>query len=139
MLVEFLRRLRSGFSADLIESSFGEQDAAGIVDARLAAAFPGGHAAPVHQLCCVVHDDRQVGRVWFGPDPASTEGGWWLFELEIDDTHRGRGIGTSVIALVEAEVSRLGGTAVGLNVFDHNQAARRLHYQAVSTSMRKNL
>jgi predicted GNAT family acetyltransferase len=38
-------------------------------------------------------------------------------------------------------VSRLGGATVGLSVFDHNPAARRLYdrlgYRAVSTSMRK--
>ena len=140
-LVEFLRRLRTSFIADLIESSFGEQDAAALADARLTAAFPSGHTAPDHHVCCVMHDDCEVGHVWFGPDPWSTEAGWWLWELEIDDANRGRGIGTRVIALVEAEVSRLGGTAVGLSVFDHNPAARRLYdrlgYRAVSTSMRK--
>jgi ribosomal protein S18 acetylase RimI-like enzyme len=126
----------------LCVSAGGSKDAAALADARLTAAFPSGHTASGHHVCCVMHDDDcEVGHVWFGPDEWSTEAGWWLWELEIDDAHRGRGIGTRVIALVEAEVSRLGGTTVGLSVFDHNPAARRLYdrlgYRAVSTSMRK--
>ena len=59
----------------------------------------------------------------------------------IDDAHRGNGIGTQVIALVEVEVRRLGGTTIGLRVFDHNDAARHVYersgYRAISTLMRK--
>jgi hypothetical protein len=76
--VEFLRRLRTSVIADLIESSFDEQEAAALADARLAAAFPSGHMAPGHHVCCVMPDDCEVGHVWFGPDPGSTEGRWWL-------------------------------------------------------------
>lgn len=137
----FLHKLRSGTIAGFIESGFAEHQAAAIVDVQLAAAFPSGRPLPGHQVCCVIHDECEVGHVWFGPDPATTAGGWWLFELGIDDVHRGEGLGTRVIALVEREAGRRGGTAVGLRVFDRNTAARRLYdrlgYRAVSTWMRK--
>lgn len=140
-LGEFLRKVRAGLIADLIAAGIGEREAAATADPQVSAAFPNGRPRPQHHVCHVVRDDREVGHVWYGLDPAVVEGGWWLYDLEVDENHRGEGIGTDAVALVEAEARRLGGTSIGLRVFDHNSAARHLYersgYRPISTLMRK--
>jgi GNAT superfamily N-acetyltransferase len=138
---EFLRRLTAGLIADLTAAGIGEREAVTMADLQVAATFPDGRPPPQHHVCCLVHDDREVGHVWYGPDPAGMDGGWWLYELEVDQAHRGKGIGTDAVAFVEDEVRRQGGTSIGLRVFDHNIAARRTYeragYRPISTWMRK--
>ncbi len=137
----FSRQLRTSLIADLTTAGYDEGEAAALADLQMSAAFPNDRPRPQHRVCHVVRDDRPVGHVWYGPDLAAADGGWWLYDLEIDDAHRGSGIGTRVLAFVEVEVRGLGGTTIGLRVFDHNDTARHLYersgYRAISTLMRK--
>ena len=79
--------------------------------------------------------------MWFGPRAGEGVGGWWLFELEIEEAYRGGGVARDVLALVDLEVRDRGGRTIGLIVFDHNIRARALSertgYRAISTLMRK--
>lgn len=120
----FSRRLRASVIGDLIAAGYDPGQASALADLQVTAALPNDRPPPQHRIRHVVHEDRPVGHVWYGPDPASAEGDWWLYELEISDADRGSGIGTQVLALVELEVRRLGGTTIGLRVFDHNDPAR---------------
>jgi ribosomal protein S18 acetylase RimI-like enzyme len=82
-----------------------------------------------------------VGSVWYGPELGADEHHWWVWDIAVDREHRGRGIGTEVLALVAAHVRGAGGTALGLSVAGHNQGARRLYervgYQVAAVRMQK--
>ena len=68
---------------------------------------------------------------------------WWVYDVEVDEQARGRGLGRRLMELAEVEVARLGGTSIGLSVFGTNSRARRLYeslgYEPTSIRMRKRL
>ncbi|MGV8966328.1 MAG: GNAT family N-acetyltransferase [Cellulomonas sp.] len=105
--------------------------------------FPDGVATTRHLVFDVVHDVDRVGYVWIGPQSNGGPGDWWLWDLEIDEPHRGHGFGRAALVLAEAEASRNGATTLGLNVFGFNTAARSLYassgYATVALQLAKRL
>jgi ribosomal protein S18 acetylase RimI-like enzyme len=105
--------------------------------------FPNGSPAPGHHLYRVEDDERPVGSLWLGPASADTPRQCWIWDIEIDEGHRGRGIGTAAVRLAEEQARSHGATHLGLNVFGHNTVARhlyeRLGYRTVSIRMSKAL
>lgn len=107
--------------------------------------FPDGRPAPGHELLVLECDGESVGRVWVGPHPyrPETPEVAWLYDIEIEAERRGRGHGRKCLELVEAHLSRQGVTELGLNVFAHNDTARRLYashdYREVAVTMTKAL
>ncbi len=55
-----------------------------------------------------------------GPD-------WWIFDIVIDEPHRGTGLGRPTLRAAEEFVVSHGGTRLGLNVFGPNEVARHLY------------
>ena len=104
-------------------------------------ACPDGRAAPGHHVRAVVENERTIGYVWFGPEADASDDRWWLWDIWVNGSDRGRGVGGEVLALVEAEVRRLHGTSLGLSVLGSNDRARRLYersgYAVVTARMRK--
>jgi ribosomal protein S18 acetylase RimI-like enzyme len=142
-LEEFLHRSRAEYVSDLVASGMSEEAAGGLADKQLTHCFPSGRPAPGHHVCAVIELGRQVGSVWFGPELTPSEGRWVLWDIAVDEPERGRGVGGGVLLAVEAEIRRLGGTVLGLSVFGHNDAARRLYersgYEVASVTMQKHL
>lgn len=144
-----LARLRPWFEAgeaeyvdDLVRAGMGVEqarDKAGIFEDH----FPAGVAAPGHDVFDVLHDGDPVGYVWIGPQSSGDPGEWWLWDIAIDERHRGRGFGRAALKLAEGEAARRGATKLGLKVFGFNTAARSLYeslgYSAVSLQMTKTL
>jgi ribosomal protein S18 acetylase RimI-like enzyme len=106
--------------------------------------FPGGAPGKDHLLFRVLgHDGPAVGTLWIGPHPAGEAGTFWVWDLQIDEAHRGNGYGRDAMGLAEVEARDRGATALGLNVFGHNLIARRLYesmgYEATSIRMKKSV
>ncbi|HTT60125.1 MAG TPA: GNAT family N-acetyltransferase [Acidimicrobiales bacterium] len=74
----------------------------------------------------VMREGEKVGTLWLGlrngvgPD-------WWIFDIVIDEPHRGTGLGRPTLRAAEEFVQSHGGTRLGLNVFGHNEVARHLY------------
>lgn len=89
-----------------------------------------------------VHDGADVGWLWLGPPPNGSSG-LWVYDIEIDEEHRGEGLGRAVMLAAEQVVRESGYDHLGLNVFGWNSRAeslyRSLGYEVVSTQMRKPL
>lgn len=87
-------------------------------------------------------DGDIVGRVWIGLGRVQRTAAW-IYEIEIDEQHRGGGFGRALLAAAEAEAAAHGATSIGLNVFGPNQVARDLYtsagYEITSMLMRKPL
>jgi ribosomal protein S18 acetylase RimI-like enzyme len=66
-----------------------------------------------------------VGHVWFGPTPVG--GGAYIFDLEVDPTHRRMGHAARALEEVIVWARQEGFPSIGLSVFDHNPGARRLY------------
>jgi ribosomal protein S18 acetylase RimI-like enzyme len=71
------------------------------------------------------------------------ESTWFVFYVEIDEAHRGRGLGRAAMQAAEDWTKEHDGTRVALNVFGPNVVARSLYdslgYQVMATAMFKDL
>jgi len=139
----FVAASYASYVTERIEAGEDREEAERVVHEQRAATFPGGVPAPGHRLYRVVDDGQAVGSLWLGPGPGGTPGLWWVWEVRIDEEHRGRGVGTAVMVLAEDEARATGATELGLNVFGHNSGARRLYerlgYSTVAMRMAKRL
>ena len=65
----------------------------------------------------------------------------WVYDIEIDPEHRGRGLGRDAMRLAEEEARRLGRQRIKLNVFARNAVARALYlslgFEEMSIQMSK--
>ena len=139
----YFQRSRTEYVTELVASGMSEAAAAARADDQQNQAFPDGRAAPGHHVRAVVENERTIGYVWFGPEADASDDRWWLWDIWVNGSDRGRGVGGEVLALVEAEVRRLHGTSLGLSVLGSNDRARRLYersgYEVVTARMRKML
>lgn len=139
----FGAHVRGVVVADLVTAGYDEPEARKIADEQVAAVLVDGRLPPGHQVCQVVREDDAIGHVWYGPDPGSATGLWWIYELELERTARDAGIEDQVLALVEDDVRQRGGTAIAVRVAAHQDALRHRYqhagFRAVSTLMRKAL
>ncbi|MEP7762443.1 GNAT family N-acetyltransferase [Sanguibacter sp. 25GB23B1] len=105
--------------------------------------FPAGHPAPGHLIFDVLHDDLPVGFLWIGPRSDENPTAWWVWDIEIELEHRGKGWGRQVMVLAEQAAAEHGAASLGLNVFGFNTVARHLYeslgYETTSLQMAKPL
>ncbi len=80
-----------------------------------------------------------IGRLFFAERPA----GVWLYEIELDERVRGRGLGREAMVVFEERARELGAKKITLNVFGGNEVARSLYrslgYLEESVHMAKRL
>lgn len=105
--------------------------------------LPAGLQSPDTWLLAVVDaTGTDVGSLWIGPHP-DRPGIAYIFDIEILEGHRGRGLGRATMLAAERLVRDAGTSAIGLNVFGFNEPARRLYeslgYRVVATQMTKTL
>lgn len=83
-----------------------------------------------------------VGVLWIGPH-RDRAGVAYVYDIAIDEPHRGRGLGRAAMQAAESVVAAAGIAEIGLNVFGFNEPARRLYdslgYRVVATQMLKSL
>ena len=104
------------------------------------AVFPEGRPGEGQHLL-VIEDERgdPIGRLFF----AERASGMWLYEIELDEVVRGRGLGREAMLAFEARARELGAEKLTLNVFGGNEVARSLYrslgYVEESVQMGKRL
>ncbi|MEU6376446.1 GNAT family N-acetyltransferase [Streptomyces sp. NPDC046909] len=69
------------------------------------------------------HDGTRVGVLWL----ALRDGTPFVYDVEADEAHRGRGHGRTLMLLAETQAHALGKRTLGLNVFAGNTPAERLY------------
>lgn len=122
-----LDRLTDDFVAEVAAAGGDEERARTQTEAESARAFPADGADTGHRFFEVIADGEGVGHVWVGPASSGREGHWWVWSVEIDAAHQGRGLGRRAMELAEEYVRGVGATRMGLNVFGENAVARRLY------------
>jgi ribosomal protein S18 acetylase RimI-like enzyme len=85
-----------------------------------------------------------IGRLWIGlTHPRGVPGCAFLYDIEVDAAHRGRGLGRALLAAGEQATRSRGVHALELNVFGANPSAAELYrssgYRVVTQQMRKDL
>ena len=100
-----------------------------------------GFATAGHHFWHITVAGQAMGYLWVFVDAA--RGSAFVFDIMIDEAHRGKGAGTRALQLLEDEMRTLGVTTIGLNVFADNPHAERLYrklgYRATNMNMSKAL
>jgi GNAT superfamily N-acetyltransferase len=131
-----------GYIAQRVEFGGEDRDAAtAIATEQHDRFFPGGAPAEGHALF-TAHDatGARVGALWLFRRSDSTT---WIYDVEIDDAFRGRGLGRALMVAAEGWAESEGASVVELNVFGGNTVARGLYtslgYTERSVHMAKSL
>ncbi|MCT1479970.1 GNAT family N-acetyltransferase [Microbacterium sp. p3-SID336] len=87
---------------------------------------------------------RAIGRAWAGLDhPRGAPGVAFLYDIEVEASRRGEGLGRGLLAAVEKAAKDAGAAALELNVFGSNRPAIAMYetagYEVVTQQMRKQL
>lgn len=103
--------------------------------------FPDGRLVDGHALFTIEADGDDAGWLWVGPmaDPAN----WYVYDVEVHETHRRRGLGARAMRLAEEVAREHGAVNLRLNVFGYNTPAIRLYeglgYETAALHMQKAL
>ncbi|MGW6197353.1 GNAT family N-acetyltransferase [Kribbella sp. NPDC055110] len=101
--------------------------------------LPEGPATDQQLIWIAVADDDPVGSLWISIKSKVP----FIYGIEVDHAHRGKGYGRAIMLAAEEECRRLGHTQLDLNVFGDNGAAIALYdslgYTVISQQMRKDL
>ncbi len=92
--------------------------------------LPRGLETPDHEVKVLEADGVRVGVLWVGPREIDERRVLYIWDVEIDEAHRGRGFGREAMLLAEELARSRGLGRVELNVFGGNVIARTL-YQAL--------
>jgi len=72
-------------------------------------------------------DGDPVGELWLAERDTEFRRVLWIYDVHVDDAHRGQGYGRAAMLFAEDEARRLGLSGVSLNVFGGNETARGLY------------
>ncbi|HET6381488.1 MAG TPA: GNAT family N-acetyltransferase [candidate division Zixibacteria bacterium] len=131
---------RRGYARAVEEQGgFTGEAAARKADEDIAAAL----ARPGSALYVVEASETPVGRLWLAERESAGHRTLFIYDIQIDPAHRGRGYARAAMAFVDEEARRRGIGRIELHVFGSNQVARSLYrsagYTEVSVLMRKDL
>jgi len=142
-MARFLEHSRSSYVDDLVASGVDRAAAERLAADQQTEAFPDGQPSGGHLVMEVIADAEACGHVWIGPRAAGEATHWWVWDIEIAEAFRGRGIGRWVMRMAEDCARQRGADEIGLTVFADNAAARRLYddlgYREVSLRLGKPL
>ncbi|MES9524191.1 GNAT family N-acetyltransferase [Streptomyces capoamus] len=101
--------------------------------------LPDGLATDGVIFSVLEHAGDRVGTLWLSLEEARA----FVYDVEADAAHRGRGHGRTLMLLAERQAIEAGRPVLGLNVFAGNTPAERLYaslgYEAVTHSLSKPL
>ncbi|WP_238164547.1 GNAT family N-acetyltransferase [Kribbella pittospori] len=101
--------------------------------------LPDGRASENNLIWMACDGDHAIGSLWISTKPRIP----FIYGIEVDSGHRGKGYGRAIMLAGEEECRRLGYTQLDLNVFGNNTTAIGLYnslgYTVTSQQMRKEL
>lgn len=137
-------RSQREYAADLVASGQARGAAERQAESTLQQAFPGNAPTADNAVFDLVHEtDGVVGYLWIGRDHSGDPACWWVWDVVVDTSYRGKGYGREAMQLAETQARSMGATSLGLSVFGSNTAARKLYeslgYETTTVKMRKPL
>ncbi|MEU9391415.1 GNAT family N-acetyltransferase [Streptomyces sp. NPDC048324] len=130
---------KESYAQSWIERGVPEAEARAKAERDHALALPYGSDTPGMDLSVLEHEGEKVGILWMG----TRDGKGFVFKVESDPNHRGRGHGRALMLLAEAQSVAAGRPAIQLNVFSGNTPAERLYeslgYETITYHLYKEL
>ncbi|MDL5200456.1 GNAT family N-acetyltransferase [Streptomyces sp. ALI-76-A] len=119
----WLEHEKAGYAQDWIARGVPEAEAWAKAERDHATLLPDGPATVGMSLSVLEHEGTRVGTLWVG----ARDGQGFVYDVEADAEHRGRGHGRTLMLLAEAQAVAAGWTGIRLNVFAGNTPAERLY------------
>ncbi|MFF0113204.1 GNAT family N-acetyltransferase [Streptomyces prasinus] len=116
-------RSEAEYTRGWIERGVPEAEARAKTAKDHAALLPDGRASKGMLFSVLEHEGTPVGTLWLALRAEQA----YVFDVEADAAHRGRGHGRALMLLAEAQSIAAGKRAIGLNVFAGNTPAERLY------------
>lgn len=143
-LADYRGRMIADYAAALVrDAGLDAAEALHKAKTDTVAQWPGADPPAGDVVAVVEVDGDAVGHVWLTESSRDDRRTVFVNDVEIDQAHRGRGLGRAAMELVEDEARARGIDRVELNVFGGNTAARSLYrslgYDEVAVGMRKRL
>ena len=127
------------YEQELIQSGMSPEAAKKNIEDGRASSMPNGVLAEDNSVFEVLSENESIGIVWLWKDGDE----WFIFDIDIDEPHRGKGLGRKTMHAIETYVKNQGGSAIRLSVFGFNEIARNLYesegYETTRIQMKKSL
>ena len=108
-----------------------------------AADLPQGLDTPGHDIFVGLSDGEEVGVLWLFTDPALDVSTTMIYDIEIGEPHRGKGLGRELLTAAEEWCADHSVGVLKLHVFANNTAAVSLYesagFEATNINMAKQI
>jgi ribosomal protein S18 acetylase RimI-like enzyme len=121
--VAWLPLLREDYAQDLVRDYGMSADKA----RAKAVAEIDGRRPPEHSVFVIEVDDEPVGHLWLVERRDAHEPTLAVYDIDVDEAHRGRGYGKAAMVFAESEARRRGLARIALHVGARNDVARNLY------------
>ena len=120
----WLPRAREDYANDMARNGGADLEAARAKAMRDSERlFPGGLPSAEQLVFVIEADGERVGELWLAGRDGELRRVLYVWNIRIDEQHRGRGFGKQAMLLAEAEARRRGLTHIGLSVMGGNETA----------------
>jgi GNAT superfamily N-acetyltransferase len=119
----WLPLLREDYAHDLVRDYGMSADRA----RAQAAAEIDGRRPPGHSVFVIEVEGEPVGHLWLVERRDDYEPTLVVYDIDVDEPHRGRGFGRAAMVFAEEEARRRGLTRIALHVGARNDVARNLY------------
>jgi GNAT superfamily N-acetyltransferase len=124
----WLPRARAGYADDMVRNAGADASSARVkAEQDTERLFPAGQPSPEQLVFVIEAEGAPVGELWLSEREVDLRRVLWIFDIHIEEAHRGRGFGRAAMEFAEREALRRGLTHVALNVFGGNEPARNLY------------
>lgn len=138
--IGYLEGLWPKYRDELIRAGSSDAEADANIEHNKNSLTPGGVIASGQHMFRLTRDGLHIGNLWLAEREA---GDWFVYDVEVFEEFRGRGLGREAMQAAEAYARENGATKLGLSVFGFNTVARSLYeslgYAIVAMGMTKHL
>ena len=121
--VAWLPLLRDDYAEDLVRDYGMSADKA----RAQAVAEIDGHRSAEHSVFVIEVEREPVGHLWLVEHRDAYEPTLVVYDIDVDESYRGRGYGKAAMVFAEEEARRRGLTRIALHVGARNDGARNLY------------
>jgi GNAT superfamily N-acetyltransferase len=126
--VAWLPQMRDGYAQSMIDDGDLEPERAKKkAEEDTEQLFPGGRPSDQQLVFVIEAGGEPVGELWLCERDDSFQRCVFVYDIRIEESHRGRGYAKAAMVFAEEEARRRGHDRVALNVFGGNAVARGLY------------